>query len=80
MKVTEFQAMVGLKADGIAGPATKAKALEVLEEILGNDFKTAEDVIKSTQTKPGDWLPKLKSEKYFRAFIMNIVKKMGGRV
>jgi hypothetical protein len=83
MNVSEFQTMTGLKADGIIGPKTKEKAKEILQccqDILGNDFKTAEDVIEATQTKPGDWLPKLKSEKYFRAFIMNIVKKMGGRV
>lgn len=82
MNVKEFQAMTGLKDDGIVGPVTKAKAkemLQVCQEILGNNFKTAEDAIKSTQTKPEEWLPKLKSEKYFSALIMNIVNKMGGR-
>ena len=81
MDVKGFQSMTGLKADGIAGPVTKAKALEVLrccQDILGNNFNTAEEVIKATQTKPEDWIPLLKSEKYFRAFVMNIVKRLGG--
>lgn len=82
MNVKEFQAMTGLKVDGVAGSKTKEKAkemLQVCQEILGNNFKTAEDAIKLTQTKPEEWLPKLKSEKYFSALIMNIVNKMGGR-
>ncbi len=82
MEVKEFQTMTGLTADGIVGPVTKAKAKEVLQccqKILGNDFKTAEEAIKSTQTKPDDWIPLLETKKYFRAFIMNMVNKMGGR-
>ncbi len=81
MNVKTFQGMTGLKADGINGPVTKAKAKEVLQccqDILGNNFKTAEEVIKATQTKPEEWTPKLKSEKYFSAFVMNIVKRLGG--
>ncbi len=81
MDVKGFQSMTGLKVDGIAGPVTKAKAMEVLrycQYILGNNFKTAEEVIKATQTKPEEWTPKLQSEKYFRAFVMNIVKRLGG--
>ncbi|WP_024831588.1 peptidoglycan-binding protein [Ruminiclostridium josui] len=81
MNIKTFQSMTGLKADGIAGPITKAKAMEVLmccQDILGNNFNTAEEVIKATQTKPEEWTPKLKSEKYFAAFVMNIVKRLGG--
>ncbi len=82
MDVKTFQSMTGLKADGIAGPLTKAKAKEVLQccqEILGNNFKTAEEVIRATQTKPGVWIGVIKTLKYFDSFIMNIVNKMGGR-
>lgn len=82
MDVKTFQSMTGLKADGIAGPVTKAKAKEVLQccqEILGNNFKTAEEVIRATQTKPGVWIGVIKTLKYFDSFIMNIVNKMGGR-
>ncbi len=82
MNVKEFQAMTGLTADGVTGPKTKAKAKEVLQccqEILGNDFKTAEEVIKATQSKPGIWIGVIKTLKYFDSFIMNIVNKMGGR-
>ncbi len=82
MDVKTFQSMTGLNADGIAGPVTKAKAKEVLQccqEILGNNFKTAEEVIRATQTKPGVWIGVIKTLKYFDSFIMNIVNKMGGR-
>ncbi len=81
MKIQEFQSMTGLSPDGVAGPKTKEKAREILQccqSILGNEYSTAEEVIKDTQTKPEDWLPMLETKKYFRAFIMNIVKKMGG--
>ncbi len=82
MIVEEFQTMTGLTADGVVGPKTKEKAKEILQfcqAILGNDFKTAEDAIKATQTKPEEWLPMLKTKKYFAVFIMNIVNKLGGR-
>ncbi|ACL77317.1 D-alanyl-D-alanine carboxypeptidase family protein [Ruminiclostridium cellulolyticum] len=82
MDIKEFQAMTGLKTDGIAGPKTKAKAKEILQscqEILGNNFKTAEDAIKATQSSPKLWLGLIKTLKYFDSFIMNIVNKMGGR-
>ncbi|WP_024833846.1 M15 family metallopeptidase [Ruminiclostridium josui] len=81
MDVKIFQSMTGLKADGIAGPVTKAKAKEVLQccqEILGNNFKSAEEVIKATQSNPGIWLGVIKTLKYFDRFVMNIVNKMGG--
>ncbi len=82
MEVKEFQAMTGLKVDGVAGSKTKEKAKEILEccqEILGNNFKTAEEVIRATQTKPGVWIGVIKTLKYFDSFIMNIVNKMGGK-
>ncbi|HEX2927706.1 MAG TPA: peptidoglycan-binding protein [Ruminiclostridium sp.] len=81
MTVREFQAMAGLSTDGIAGPKTREKAQEVLkicQTILGNEFKTAEEAVKATQKSPEIWLPKLKSQKYFPEFVMNIVEKMGG--
>ena len=82
MNVKGFQSMTGLTIDGVAGPKTKEKAKEVLQccqEILGNNFKTAEDVIKATQSNPGIWLGVIKTLKYFDSFIMNIVNKMGGK-
>ena len=82
MEVKEFQTMTGLIADGVVGPKTKEKAKEVLQfcqEILGNNFKTTEEVIKATQTKPGVWIGVIKTLKYFDSFIMNIVNMMGGR-
>lgn len=82
MEVTEFQAAMGLTADGIAGPQTKAKAIEVMQccqQILGLNFTTPEEAIKACMTKPKQWLEKLETIDYFPAFIMNIVKKMGGR-
>ncbi|WP_422784886.1 peptidoglycan-binding domain-containing protein [Ruminiclostridium cellulolyticum] len=45
MIVKEFQSMVGLTADGVAGPKTKEKAKELLrvcQNILGNEYCTAE--------------------------------------
>ncbi|ACL75840.1 hypothetical protein [Ruminiclostridium cellulolyticum] len=80
MNVKEFQTITGLVNDGIPGPKTQCKAKEVLQlcqEILGNDFKCAEDIIKRTQNNPDYWLPKLKEIKYFDSFIMNIVKVLG---
>lgn len=82
MGVKEFQTMAGLKADGIAGPATKAKALEVLQccqEILGNDFKTPESVIKACMSSPGVWIKKLNEVPHLGDYTMNIVKLMGGK-
>ncbi|HEX2928048.1 MAG TPA: peptidoglycan-binding protein [Ruminiclostridium sp.] len=82
MNIKEFQAMTGLQTDGISGPKTQSKAKEVLQvcqQILGYNFKTAEEIIKKTQNNPEFWLPKLKEIKYFDSFIMNIVKLLGGR-
>ncbi|PYG90126.1 D-alanyl-D-alanine carboxypeptidase-like protein [Ruminiclostridium sufflavum DSM 19573] len=82
MDVKEFQAITGLTADGIAGPKTKEKAKEVLQccqGILGiPNFKTAEELIKGTQSSPDIWLPLLKVITYFDSFLMNIYKKMRG--
>jgi len=83
MNIKEFQAIVGLTADGVPGPKTKEKAKEVLQvcqEILGNNFKTAEEVVKATQKSPSMWMQKLKTEKYLGAFVMNIINRMGGKV
>lgn len=82
MNIKEFQAMTSLKADGIPGPKTQQKAREVLrvcQEILGNNFTNPEEVIKATQSNPALWISKLKEIKYFDSFILNIVKRMGGR-
>lgn len=81
MNVKAFQSMTGLEADGVAGPKTKEKAKELLrvcQNILGNDYSTAKDVIMATQSNPARWYGLLKTVKYFDSFIMNIVKKMGG--
>ncbi|EGD46720.1 peptidase M15B and M15C DD-carboxypeptidase VanY/endolysin [Ruminiclostridium papyrosolvens DSM 2782] len=81
MEVKEFQSMTGLTADGVIGPKTKDKAKEILrvcQNILGNDYSTAKEVIMATQSSPVMWLGLLKTVKYFDSFIMNIVKKMGG--
>ena len=82
MTVKDFQVLAGLQADGIAGPKTKGKAKEMLQicqSILGNDFKTPEDVIRATQNDPGLWLPRLEEIKYFPAFVMNIFNRLTGR-
>lgn len=81
MDIKEFQTITGLTADGIAGLKTKAKAKEVLQccqEILGLNYQTAEELIKSTQSSPDIWLTLLKVVKYFDLFLMNIYKKMRG--
>jgi hypothetical protein len=83
MDVKEFQVMTGLKADGIVGSATKAKAKEVLQccqKILDNDFKTAEEVISACMSSPDDWLILNKMVSRFGDYTMNIVKRMGGKV
>ncbi len=80
--VKEFQTITGLTADGIIGPKTKEKAQEVLQvcqEILGNKFNSAEEVVKATQNSPNYWMDKLKTVKYLDGLIMNIVNKMGGK-
>lgn len=82
MTVKEFQTMTGLEADGVSGPKTQKEAkkvLQVCQEILGNKFSTVEEVINATQGSPDLWLSKLKEIKYFDSFILNIVKKMGGK-
>ena len=83
MDVKEFQSMTGLTADGIVGPRTKEKAKEVLrccQEILCNNFKSAEEVINATQSNPKIWFGVAKTLKYFDNFVMNIVNRMGGKV
>lgn len=81
MNVVNFQKAFGLETNGI-GPITRAKAKEVLtvcHEILGiHEFKTADEVIKATQSSPDIWLTLLKVVKYFDSFVMNIYKKMKG--
>ncbi|OPX43860.1 hypothetical protein CLHUN_23420 [Ruminiclostridium hungatei] len=82
MTIREFQALTALNVDGIPGPKTQKKAREVLlvcQKILGNDFKSPQEVIAATQKNPELWLAKLKEVKYFDSFILNIVKKMSGR-
>ena len=81
MTVKEFQAVTGLIVDGISGPKTKAKARELLkvcQKILGNDFGSAEETVLVTQKNPEIWLQKLKTERYFPHFVMNIVERMKG--
>lgn len=83
MNVKEFQSMAGLTSDGVVGPRTKEKAKEVLrccQEILGNNFKSAEEVINATQSNPKIWFGVAKTLKYFDNFVMNIVNRMGGKV
>ncbi len=77
-----FQYTHNLVADGIAGPKTKEKAIEVLQcchAILGLNYKTAEEAINGCMTKPSLWLAMIKTVPYFKSFVMNIVEKMGGR-
>ncbi len=81
MTVKEFQAVTGLIVDGISGPKTKAKARELLkvcQKILGNDFGSAEETVLVTQKNPEIWLQKIKTERYFPHFVMNIVERMKG--
>jgi hypothetical protein len=82
MDIKEFQALTGLKSDGIPGPKTKDKAREVLQicqQILGIDFKTPEEIIRGTQGSPELWLAKLNEIKFFDSFVMNIARKLGGK-
>ena len=82
MNIKVFQSMTGLVADGEVGSKTKEKAKEVLQccqEILGNNFQTAEEAINSCMTKPAVWLAMIKTVPYFRSFVMNIIEKMGGK-
>jgi murein L,D-transpeptidase YcbB/YkuD len=82
MTVKEFQAVMGLTVDGVVGTQTKTKAKEVLQccqEILGLNFSTAEETIKSCMSSPATWLTWLESTKYADSFVMNIVNKMGGK-
>lgn len=81
MTIREFQALTALAVDGIPGQKTQKKAREVLQvcqKILGNDFKSPQEVIAATQKDPQLWLEKLKEIKYFDSFINNIVKRMSG--
>jgi len=80
MEVKEFQMITGLQPDDKKGPITKAKAMEMLkicQDIVGNNFQSAEEVINATQGSPRVWLAMLKI-KYFDSFVMNIYKKMRG--
>lgn len=77
-----FQLITGLVADDIPGPKTQAKAkqmLQICQTILKNDFQNAGEVIAATQNDPSRWLDLMKTTKYFDSFIMNIVKRMGGK-
>lgn len=80
--VTEFQEAFGLTADGVVGDKTKAKLTEVLQfcqEQLRINYSTAEEAIKNSMSKPTIWLAMLKTVPYFKDFVMNIIKKTGGR-
>lgn len=82
MNIKEFQTITGLNADGIIGDNTKNKAkemLQVCQEILGQNYKNATEAINGCMTKPSAWLTLMSKTKYFDSFVMNIVKKMGGR-
>jgi hypothetical protein len=82
MNIKEFQAMTGLKADGIVGPVTISKAKEILQccqDILGNKFDNPESVIKACMSNPGMWTKKLNEVPHLGDYTMNIVKMMGGR-
>lgn len=87
MDIAQFQTAmkaIGLytgKIDGIVGKMTRdaaEKCIPLLHQILGTDYKTAEETIKATQNGPDLWLPRLNEIPFFDAFVMNIVKKMKG--
>lgn len=83
MTLEEFQILLGLTADGINGPKTKEKAEEIMRvcrEITGAVvYSTPEEVIWATQSNPDLWIKRLNEISYFGVFIMNIVKKIGGK-
>jgi hypothetical protein len=80
--VKEFQTMTGLNSDGVIGIMTKNKAKEVLkvcQEILGQDYKSANEVINACTNSPSMWLTLMSKTKYFDTFLMAIVDKLVGR-
>ena len=82
MNVKEFQTITGLKADGIVGDNTKNKAkemLQVCQEILGQNYKSATEAINGCMNSPNTWLNLMSKTKYFDSFVMNIVNKLCGK-
>ncbi len=83
MNIKDFQVLAGLQFDGIKGPKTKEKLVEMLQfcqSELELNFSTPEEVIKACANKPDLWLGRLKTIPYFSAFIMSIIKLMGGKI
>lgn len=67
--------------DDSPGALTKAaanKIIQLLHQILGTDYQTAEETIKATQASPQFWIDRLKTVSYLDAYTMNIVNKMKG--
>lgn len=81
MTVKDFQVLAGLQADGIVGPKTQAAAKEILkicQDIIGNDFDRAEQVVVACTNNPTMWIDNLKKIKYLPEYTMAIVKRMRG--
>ena len=87
--ITVKQFQTAMKAIGLyngaiddsPGALTKAAAMKIIQlihQILGTDYQTAEEAIKATQASPQFWIDRLKTVSYLDAYTMNIINKMKG--
>ena len=63
---------------GVLTKAAANKIIQLIHQILGTDYQTAEEAIKATQASPQFWIDRLKTVSYLDAYTMNIINKMKG--